>query len=45
MLKIEIIQRLFLKATLTANSALYDAVGKMSSQILLNREALLDGKK
>lgn len=32
------------KATLTANSALYDAVGKMSSQILLNREALLDGK-
>lgn len=32
------------KATLTANSALYDAVGKMSSQILLNREALLNNK-
>ncbi len=33
------------KATLTANSALYDAVGKMSSQILLNREAALNNQK
>lgn len=33
------------KAILTANSALYDAVGKMSSQILLNREAALNNQK
>ena len=33
------------KATLTANSALYDAVGKMSSQILLNREAALNNQE
>lgn len=32
------------KATLTANSALYDAVGKMSSQILLNRQEALNNQ-